>query len=154
MSEESQPSGRPSIAPRDLARFVVGAGGALPLAAERATRKLNTKVTEYDIIELVTENDDISERIASQLRSLLLIRMFDVIMQLQIGVSASIEDMKPGEMARTYTALISSFASLTAPSPKSMLDLLDVATKTADELDIDPVSVLRDMEKLLSRRRA
>ena len=37
---------------KELVPFIVGAKGHMALAAERATRTLGVKVTEYDVIEI------------------------------------------------------------------------------------------------------
>lgn len=134
----------------ELVPFFIGARGSLPLAAERATRALKVKVTEYDLVEALTGDETVAENAAMRLRSLLVISMFDMIMQFQIAVGASIEDMRPADLSRTFTALISSFTTLTQPTPKSALDLLAIATRTAEELDLSPAAVLKDMEQLLS----
>jgi len=138
---------------KELVPFIVGAKGHMALAAERATRTLGVKVTEYDVIEITTADDSSTEQIAQQFRSSLMMIMFDGIMQLHIAMMASIGEMKPSEVARTYTALVSSFTSLTNPQPRSTLDLLMIATKTAEEMQLDPATVIKDMEQLLGQRR-
>lgn len=136
-----------------LVRFVVGAQGNMPLAAERASRKLGMKITEYMLRELISEDADATEQLARQLRAVHTISVFEMLDNVRIAVIESICDMSPRDLATMYATLSTSFATLTAPQSKVTFDVSLEAQKTASELNLDPSDVERELKEILAAKK-
>lgn len=147
------PEPEPELLASDLVRFVIGSRGNMPLAAERASRKLGRKVTEYMLTEIITEDPDSVERIQRQLRSVQTMAMFEALDLVRVAMIGMLEHMSPGDLARLYSTLSAAFANITAPQTKVSFDLTLEAQKAAADLGLDPLEVERELKQILSKNR-
>lgn len=86
---------------QDLIRFVTSAFGKLPLATERINREFDTDYKKEDVLSAIAGH---SGDLAEQLRTLLVLQMFDTQQQIQLSMVVSLPELSPSETARLYTA--------------------------------------------------
>lgn len=104
--------------PQELLKFVVAAGGNLPLAAERAG------VSKSDLVTMICGGD--ASNLTEGLRSLLVLSLFENIVQTGIAYRASLPYMHPDALAKAYAAQLGAFTQLTAlPTPELNAEVQD-----------------------------
>ncbi len=90
--------------------FVVAAGGNLPLAAERAG------IDKKELVTLICGGDTAS--LTENLKALLVLTLFDNIMQAGLVMKELMPHMPPHEIGKTYSSMLQAFTALTsAPTP-------------------------------------
>ncbi len=112
--------------PKELLQFVVAAQGNLPLAAEYAG------VTQQQLVALVCGEESAS--LTENLRGMLMLSIFDTLMQTQIAYRANLDSMSPDGVAKAFPSLLQAFATLTQqPSDDLVSDTRD-ASRVKDKL--------------------
>lgn len=91
--------------PQELIKFVVAAGGNLPLAAERAG------ISKEELATMLSGNA--SSTLSEALRSLLVLEIYDTLMQTKIAFLQNLAFMTPNEVARAFASQITVFTQLT-----------------------------------------
>lgn len=137
----------------DVVRAIVGSGGNLPLAAERLGKKLNRKVNEYELTETVVSDVAAMEQISKQLRALLTIKSFDMLVQTHASLSFSLHELQAKDISRMYTSLMAVFDSLTNNVTKSAFDVNAEAQKVADELDLPMDEVMAELKQIIATKK-
>jgi len=110
--------------PQELMKFVVAAGGNLPLAAERAG------VDKKELVALICGGDAAS--LTEGLRALLVLSLFETITQTQLAYQASLPSMSPDAISKALSSLLQTFATLSnQPTPELNGEVANAnATKT------------------------
>jgi len=107
--------------PQELMKFVVAAGGNLPLAAERAG------VDKKELVSLICGGDAAS--LTEGLRALLVLSLFETITQTQLAYQASLPSMSPDAISKALSSLLQTFAVLSnAPTPELNGEVADAAS--------------------------
>lgn len=131
MTQSDPPMHAPPLAPvhastppqtpdsNEVIREVVKAEGDIYLAAER----LNT--SREILLSTLAEDTEAASKLAAQLRMLNMVQVFGLINETKDALSQAIHSLRPGEVARTYTSLVSALATL---SDKQTLQLLQSVT--------------------------
>lgn len=89
---------------KELMEFVISAGGNLPLAAERAG------VSKTELVNMIT--GDGASTLSDNLRAMLLLSIFDTIMQTNIAFRASLPTMSPDAISKAFASQLTAFAQL------------------------------------------
>jgi hypothetical protein len=137
----------------DLVEAVVSSDGNIPLATERLNTTLRTNITEYKLRRLITKQSGVAKSISEQLRTLMIIRVFDMLINTQNDILSRIDEIPAKDLASFYGRLLSGFNQLTAPSVKDLFDITDESRKVAEELGIPIKEVeqgIKELEKKLS----
>lgn len=111
---------------RELMTFVVAAEGNLPLAAERAG------ISQKDLVTLITGGDTSS--LSENLKAMLMLQLFDTIMQTNIAFRASLPYMSPGDISKSLSGQLATFAQLTAAPTADLAGEVHDATATKQKL--------------------
>lgn len=118
------------LSSQELIKAIVAAGGRVKLVAER------TGMAEGEVVTAVTADQ---ATLAEQLRTRFILELYDTLMNTQIALMGVIEDMSPGDIARTYAAMSSAFAALTSkPSEDKVEQPVDINAardRLAERLD-------------------
>lgn len=137
-----------------LINTIASSDGDVHLAAERLSRKLDVPrdaISEYDITERIANLDiQSSDTLASKLRTLLTIRLYNLIHAATVQLAFNLSELKPAELARTHASLVNSFASLTAPATKVTFDFDRELVELSREFGIpveDMKGEIKGMEK-------
>lgn len=119
----------------------------LALAAERLNKKLGLErntIKEYDIKERVSRFDVQSfDQFSARLRTLMTIKLFDLVMAATDLMSASLGDLKPADLAKLHPSLVNTFATLTASSTKVTFDFNREIEDIAREFPDIPVEDIK-----------
>lgn len=106
--------------------ILASSDGDLPLACERLTKSLGLNrgdILEYELKERVAALDiQSTDTLSSKFRALLIVRLYNLVIQATSDLALVLGDLKPAELARTHASLVNSFATLTAPSTKVTFD--------------------------------
>lgn len=119
---------------QDLIKYVTGAQGRLPLAVERLNRDFDTDYKKEDMLGAISGS---TGDLADQLRTQLIIQMFDMQMQLQITVAESLAELDAPDVVRFYAANAAALSSL-----------MNKPIKTEDE---EPVNFIDAKRNLVTR---
>lgn len=111
---------------KELMHFVVASGGNLPLAAERAG------VDRKELVALITGGD--TSVLSENLRAMLMLNLFDTIMQTNIAFIASLPNMSPGDTGKALAGFLATFAQLTATPTADLAGEVHDATATKQKL--------------------
>jgi hypothetical protein len=132
-----------------LISIIAGSNGDTHLAAERLSTKLGFKVTGYDIEERLANIDvQTSDRLASKLRTLLTVRLYNLIHQATVQLAFNMDSLRPSELAKTHSALVNSFTSLTAPATKVQFDFDSEVAQLAEELQIPADEIRTEIKSM------
>jgi hypothetical protein len=82
---------------QDLIRYVTAAQGRLPLAVERINRDYDTDYKKEDMLGAIAGN---TGDLADQLRTMLIMQMFDTQMQIQLAVGEQLPELTAAETVR------------------------------------------------------
>lgn len=116
-----------------LIEYIAGAQCKIPLAAERLNKDFGTTYTSSEVLAAVSSN---AGDLTDQLRTQLLISMFDTQMQIQLMLVSTMHELKAPDIARLYTAHATAFANL-ASKPVQVTDDVPLDNVTAKSLFID-----------------
>lgn len=107
--------------------FITSSDGNLALAAERLCTHLEVPYgtyTEYDIKARVAALDnETADGLSGKLRTLLTIKLYDLICVTTDELQEKIGNLRPSELARMHASLVSVFTTLTAPATKVTFDI-------------------------------
>lgn len=105
---------------QELMKFVIAAGGNLPLAAERAG------VDKKELVALICGGDTTS--LSEGLRAMLLLSLFDTIQQTNLAFQTSLPYMGPDAISRALSSFLQTFAALSnQPTPELNAEVADAA---------------------------
>jgi hypothetical protein len=94
---------------QDLIRYVTAAQGRLPLAVERINRDYDTDYKKEDMLGAIAGN---TGDLADQLRTMLIMQMFDTQMQIQLAVGEQLPELTAAETVRFYTSNAAALSQL------------------------------------------
>jgi hypothetical protein len=118
------------LSPSAVITAIIEAGGSYALAAERL------KTTTTALLAIIANSPDTLPEFQRRMHALVQLQMFDILMQVAIGMPATLEDMKSADIAKLYTDL------LNAASPRSdSLSITEIVTQTrtiAAQQGMDP----------------
>ena len=132
---------------------LVSSDGDLPLAIERYNKGKENKVNEYDFISNIISDPNSTELVAKQLRSLLTIKVFYIISQLQLELMNNLDAIPPKDLARTLASFVTAFSAMTAPATKISFDFESEAEKAANELGLTAEEVKLELKEIMSRNK-
>ncbi len=130
---------------------IVRREGNLPYVAEHLTKTLGKQVLETDVITSIVESPDGGNGLVSKLRILSVIKMYDALTSLQFRMMSVIDDLTPGEVAKTYTAMMTAFNNLTVHSTKEQFDLDLQAQLAAQQLNMPVEEVKKKLKELMPK---
>ena len=127
----------------EVINLFITSEGNIPLTVERYNRRYadGPKLNEYKLLSILTNSEGGMENLVKQLRSLLVLKLFSLVMDTQLKVGGILDDLKPSDLSKTYTGLVSSFAQLTNGAAKDVFDFEAEIQKVADELGVSPEEV-------------
>lgn len=136
-----------------LIATLVGSDGDIPLATERLQKKLGLdlgeRINEYDIKEQIASLDnELRDSIAHKLRTLLILRIYNLVHLVSEKLVDNIDKLRPAELARTHSSLVNSFASLTVSATKVSFDFDHEISKLAEELQISPDEIRSEIKNI------
>lgn len=136
--------------------IIASSDGNTGLATERINRKLGNKgsdcILEYEVMSRIAEFDvQTADTLTAKFRTLLMVKLYDLITQVQTQVTLTMGDLRPSELAKMHTGLLSSFAQLSAPAAKITFDPEMEIQRLAEEFEI-PVEDIRGNLKALENR--
>ena len=79
------------------------------------------------------------------------IKMYDVLMQLNFRMLSSIDDLSAGEVARSYTSLMTAFNTLTIPATKEAVDWESQIVLAAKEMGVPEEEVRKQLKQALPK---
>lgn len=124
----------------------------LPLAAERLGERIGKTVNEYDLIDAVATDTNAAKRLASNLRVLSVIKLFDMMEAVSFKLTDELDNLKAGDVARLYTSLHATLGTLTTPDTKNVFDFEDEARKISEEFNIPIEEAKAEIRDLMVRR--
>ena len=131
----------------EIVSIVASSDGDLNLAAERLAKKEDGKfgdVTESELKARIAQMDlQSSDMLASRFRTLLTVRLYELIYLVTNQLVFELGSLKPAELARTNASLINSFASLTMPATKVTFDFEAELRRLAEEFPDVPIEDMR-----------
>lgn len=92
----------------DVVKAIVGAKGSIPLAAERMS------MSEADLIDMLTEDENAVVTLQRKCNTILSVWTFELIMNVQVALMGSIEEMTARDVATLYTSLLQGYGQLNA----------------------------------------
>lgn len=135
-----------------MADYLVGSGGDVPLALTRynkyALENELDKLNEYEFYEHISNDEAVTINLIKRYRILTIIKTFDLIQSSQNALVDNLDNMKPSDLARTHTALLQTFSTLTTPATKVVFNLEEEVAKLADEMDLDRTEILREVKQI------
>lgn len=131
----------------EIISIVASSDGDLNLAAERLAKRdggdFNT-VTEGELKSRIAQMDmQSADLLSSKFRTLLIVRLYELIYLVTNQVVFELGNLKPAELARTNASLINSFATLTSSSTKVSFDFEAELRRIADEFPDVPIEDMR-----------
>lgn len=120
------------------------------LAAERLTRELGEHVSEYQVIEAVSSDPTASKTLSNQLRVMSIIRIFELASTLSIEVQSNLDQMRPSDMVKMYTSLMSTLTTLTQPDARITFDFESEAAAAADEFGMSKDAVMTELKQIMA----
>lgn len=123
---------------QEAALALVLADGNIKLTAERL------RIQPQQLIELISQTD--LARLNLQIKAVVAIRSFSLLNKLQLALETSLDQLSPKEMAKAYTALLSTLPNLLPstvqpqrePSPQDILNALPPELREKMVTLIDP----------------
>jgi hypothetical protein len=129
-----------------LINTIASSDGDLNLAAERLDKKLGFTygtTKEYFLQERISSLDiQSTDKLSSKLRTLLTIKLYNLILIATNQLMGSLGDLRPAELARTHSSLVNSFSNLTTPATKITFDFDKEVQQIAEEFDV-PIEDVR-----------
>lgn len=106
-----------------LIGVIASSDGDTQLASERLSTKLGMRILSQDLEERIAQFDiQSSDKLSAKFRTLLTVKLYNLIHQCTISLLSSIDELRPSELAKTHASLTNSFTSLTAPAAKITFD--------------------------------
>jgi hypothetical protein len=136
-AKTTNPGSASAINEQDAALELVLADGNINLTAERL------KITPPQLISLLSETD--LARLNMQIKAVVAIRSFSLLNKLQIALETALADLEPKEMAKAYTALLSTLPNLLPSNqqqvrPPTIKDILSALPPEVQEAMTDLIT--------------
>jgi hypothetical protein len=68
-----------------------------------------------------------------------------------MSLLGAMDDLRPSELARAHSSLVTSFTALTAPSVKTPFDFVGEVAKLAEELEIPVEEAIAEIKKYTTK---
>lgn len=136
-----------------IVKSLVSSEGDIFLASERLSKDIGFKLNEYQFIDEIISNKETAKLASEQLRSLLTIKMFYLITQLQTELLGNLDAIPPKDLARTLASFVTAFSSITAPATKETFDFEAEVNKLADEFELTPEEVRLELKQMFSKNK-
>lgn len=109
--------------------FILDAGGNFHLAAERIAKATAQKF-DIDMLMALLTKSNMLQRLNTHLRTMLHLKMFVTLMELNETMNLQITELTPREAVNLYATLIAEFNSATVPAPQTTLSTADLVART------------------------
>jgi hypothetical protein len=136
----------------DVISVLASSNGDIFLSAERLAKKYDVKVTDYDVEAFIVGLDTpTADRLSAKLRTLLVVKLYNLIHAANMSLLGAMDDLRPSELARAHSSLVTSFTALTAPSVKTPFDFVGEVAKLAEELEIPVEEAIAEIKKYTTK---
>jgi hypothetical protein len=135
--------------------IVSSSDGDLALATERLNHrlKLDGTILEYELeARLASLDNPTADKLAGRLRTLLTVKLYNLVIIATDQLKSSMGDLKPAELARTHASLVNSFTAITAPAAKITFDFATELEAIAREFPEYSKEELNEQLKEIERR--
>lgn len=137
--------------------LVVAAEGNTHLIAERFNRRNreDAPISDFEVEEKLAKLDqESSDRLLGKLRASLAVRLYRLVILITNDLTNSLGDLKPAELAKTHSSLVTAFTNLTAPATKTTFNLEDELADIAREFpDISQDEIRAGFKEMESKLR-
>lgn len=111
---------------KELLQFVVAASGNIPLAAEQAG------ISQRELVAIICGEESAS--LTENLRAMLMLSVFDTLMQTQLAYRASLDSMSPDALSKAFPSLLQSFSTLSQQPTGDLVDNAHDASRIKEQL--------------------
>jgi hypothetical protein len=139
-----------SINPDTVIDTLVSSNANIFLTAERLRDKLGVKVTEYDIMEILTSDTVLADDASRKLRFSAQLLVFEMLIVFKNELVSNVDMIGPKDIMRGFGSLLAAFSSLTAPATKANFDFALEAKKAADEFGLPAFAVEEAVKSIVN----
>lgn len=138
--------------------ILVSSDGDAPLTAERYDKIVGNErgtTKDYAVDAKIAGLDiQTADALSAKFRTLLVVKLYKLVVDVGNQLSCTISDLKPSELAKTYTSLTTSFATMTAPAAKVSFDYESEIKRLAEEFELPVEQIKGDFKTMETRLKA